>query len=322
MTPSMGSLDRTTLVRPPSHTEHRHDSDNVTVVTDDATSADSGEPVQKKRFSDRLLRTPKGPSPSDYEPPVEILPFSQRLAVMRSLGPSEVRFGYGVSALGLMFALGLNLPYMFGTSQYTTTQKPTNGHCAKDFLLIKGQCSQTVIYHPSDYIPFLLIGLVLVIALVVTVRLKRRVPATFTALLMGLVVASQPPIRSFILGAPFWIYGGWLLLRARRIQKFGTVDAKTTAAMSAKVRAAKKAGTAMPAEVATRQDLTDASPSSRGGSKTASKAKGGGASSANATPSKRYTPKKAAPKRPPPPPEEPKPSRFRRLIGDDEPADS
>ena len=319
----MAPLDRTTLVRALGHAGHGHHSDNVTVVTDDATTSASAAPGQKKRFSDRLLRTPTRPSASDYEPEVEVLPFSQRLAVMRSLGPSEIRFGYGVSVLGFLFALGLNVPYLFGKSQYTTTQKPTNGHCAKDFVLIKGQCSQTLIYHPIDYVPFLIIGLVLAIALVITIRLKRRVPATFTALLMGLVVASQPPIRSFILGAPFWIYGGWLLLRARRIQKFGTVDAKATAAMSAKVRAAKKAGTPMPAEVATRQDLTSASPSSsKGGSKTSPRGKKASTSTSTASQSKRYTPKKASPKRPPPPPEEPKPSRFRKLIGDDEPADS
>ena len=294
-------------------------SDSVTVVTDDSTAPSSSFQAARKNLSDRFLKPKKTPTTTPTDQP-EFLPFNKRLAAMKALETSEVRFGYGVAILSFIFTLGLNVPYLFGVSQYTTTQKPVNGHCAKDFFLIKGQCSQTLIYHPIDYVPFLVTELILALAVLVTIRMKRRVPATFTSLLMGLVIASQPPIKSFILGAPFWIYGGWLLLRARRLQKFGTTDAKLIAGITAEIRAAKKDGTAMPPQIATRQDLVNADKSSpRGGGKPGKPGTGGAKAVDTPEPSKRYTPKKPAPKRPTPPPAEPKPSRFRKLIGDDEP---
>ena len=97
-------------------------------------------------------------------------------------------------------------------------------------------------------------------------------------------------------------------------------DAPTVDDGTAEIRAAKKDGTAMPPQIATRQDLVNADKSSpRGGGNPGKPSTGGAKAVDTPEPSKRYTPKKPAPKRPTPPPAEPKPSRFRKLIGDDEP---
>ena len=269
----------------------------------DETSPNDNGP-ESRSLSDRFLKPKKQrPLPPSQTSTVEIIPIEDRQKAMKTIEGSEVRFGWVAAILGVIFTLGLNLPNMFGPTQYTTTANPSHGHCAKDYFLVKGHCSQTLIYHPIDYVPFLIIELIMALALFVSVRMGRRTPAVFTSILMGLVVASQPPIRSFLLGVPFWIYGGWLLLRARRIQRFGTTDSRAVAEASADRRRSKKDGT------------TPKNPAPRRGA--TSKAAEGTKPSASYD-TGRYTPKKPTPKKVAPPPAEPKPSRFKKLIGDEE----
>lgn len=264
----------------------------------------SDDAPAERSLSDRFLKPKqKRPLPPSQTGPVEIIPIEDRQKAMKTIEVSEVRFGWVAAILGAIFALGLNLPNMFGPTQYTTTAHPSHGHCAKDYLLVKGLCSQTLIYHPIDYVPFLVIELIMALALFVSVRMGRRTPAVFTSMLMGVAVASQPPIRSILLGVPFWLYGGWLLLRARRIQRFGTTDSRAVAEASADRRRSRKDGT------------TPANPAPKRGQTT--KVTEDAKSSATYD-TGRYTPKKPTPKKVTPPPAEPKPSRFKRLIGDED----
>ena len=243
---------------------------------------------------------------------VEIIDgFPERQVAMRSIGTSELRFGYAVAILGAIFTLGLNIPSMTGDTQFTNAIAPVKGACAKGYTLTKDTCVQVVHYQPADFLPFLIVGLVAAAAIALTIKLRRRTPAVFASLMMGLVVSEVPPKPSILLGVPFFVFSGWLMVRARRIQKFGTTDTKAVAVLAAEQRAQRRADKA--AGITPTRPARGATPA-RSSNKSAATSP-----SKSAIESGRYTPKKAAPKkRPTPPPTEPKPSRFKKLIGDEE----
>ena len=275
-------------------------------VTDDHATTDD-EP-KRAGFLSGLFSKPRTQSPAEPEEFDVIESMDDRQAAMKTIGRSESRFGWAVGILGVFFSLGLNVPYLFGPSQYTSTAAQKAGKCPKDFNAIKDTCTQVIHYRPADYVPFLIIGLVAAAAVMISIRFKRRTPAVFSSLLLGLILASQPPIRSLLLGAPFWIFSGWLMIRARRIQRFGTTEAKAVASLSARQRRERREQKAsgVPRERTPRTSATKPNASKSSGK-------------AGSIESGRYTPKKPAPKRKvAPPPEEPKPSRFKRLIGDEE----
>jgi hypothetical protein len=285
-------------------------------VTDAADSPTTPQPEAKESLSARFLKpkAEKRPRPAAGEMPtdVEIIDgFPERQVAMRSIGSSEIRFGYAVAILGAIFTLGLNIPSMTGDTQFTNALAPVKGACTKGYTLSKGTCLQVVHYQPADFLPFLIVGLVAAAAIALTVRLRRRTPTVFASLMMGLVVSEVPPKPSILLGVPFFVFSGWLMIRARRLQKFGTTDTKAVAVLAAEQRAQRRADKA--AGIKPERPTRGATPSRAAAKAAAAKA------GKTTIESGRYTPKKAAPKkRPTPPPAEPKPSRFKKLIGDEE----
>lgn len=229
---------------------------------------------------------------------------------MKAIDGPERRFGLGVTVLGVLFTAGLNVPYLFGPSQYTQTASPKGGRCEKGYTLTNDICAAVIHYRPVDYLPFLAVGLIAAAAVGLAVWFRRRTPAVFASLLMGLIVASQPPAKILMLGAPFWIFSGWLMVRSRRIQKFGSTDPRIVAAASAEQRAERRAAKASGAP---RPRPERAARPARGAKPAA------GTTKAKQIESGRYTPKKPAPRKVPPPAPE-KPSRFKRLIGDEKDA--
>jgi len=292
-------------------------SGSLEVVTQADDPSTLPEPEAKPSLSDRFLRpkAPKATRPARTAPgvlpaDVEIIEgFPERQEAMRSLASSEIRFGYAVAILGAVFTLGLNIPSMTGDTQFRNVVAATKGACPKLFTLDKGVCVQILHYQPSDFLPFLIVGLVASIATAVTIKLRRRTPAVFASLMTGLVVSEVPPKPSILLGVPFFVFSGWLMVRARRIQKFGTTDTKAVAVLSAEQRAQRRSDKA--AGIKPERPTRGAAPQSRSAAKAA-------ATKASAIESGRYTPKKPAPRKPALPAPEPKPSRFKKLIGDEE----
>lgn len=226
-----------------------------------------------KKFMDRFLK----PQADTEEETFEVIPPEERKAAMRAMVKQEVTLGYIASAIALLFALGLTVPFMFGTSQVTQTAAKVNGKCPATYYLVKNVCTHVILRQPSYYILPLVIYVIFAIAIFITVRIRRRVPAAFASFIAGAAFTST----SIAIGAPLLIYGGWLYIRARRIQKFGTTDGRAAAKIAAEQRAERKSGTA--------------TKTSRTATKSSSKTQSApGAPQA----SKRYTPPKPKKKKP------------------------
>jgi hypothetical protein len=229
-----------------------------------------------------------------------IIPYEHRKAAMQSLNRVEVRMGY-IAAAVAVFMGGFAI-LIFPRTKLLTT-KPKNGSCPAAYTLIKGTCEQ--LRHTNYWVPVMIV-MIFALAIFVSVRIRRRTPTMFSSFMAGLGLSTF----GIEVGAPILIYGGWLLLRARRIQKYGTTDAKEVAVLAGEERAARKAGKPSPQAQARAKTSPGATPA---------KGKSAPASSVPEA-SKRYTPKVPIKKRPPPPPpEEKKPSRWRaRLEGLDQ----
>jgi hypothetical protein len=148
---------------------------------------------------------------------------------------------------------------------------------------------------------------VFVISIAVSARIGRRVALAFTVLLTGFALSAAAGLA---VSVPFILMGGWLMLRAWRLQKFGTTDARTVARINAQARLDRKNGV---------KTNLQAPPQSVKSPRTTTSSSGAAAST---TDSKRYTPKKPARKRPTPPPA-PKPqSKVSKWLRGSEQGDS
>jgi hypothetical protein len=228
-----------------------------------------------------------------------IIPFEDRKQAMQSLNRTEQRLGY--IAAGLAVLMGGLATLIFPRTR-VTSEKPVKGVCPSNYSLVKGTCEAVI---SNQVVAITIVTMVFAVAIFVAVRIRRRTPAVFASLITGVAFMSF----SIEVGAPFLIYGGWLLLRARRIQKYGTTDAKTVAGLAGEERAARKAGQPSPAAQRQAKEAT----SSTAPATTAKPSAGA------PDPSGRYTPKAPTRKKPVAASKEKKPSRWRaRLEGLDE----
>jgi|SRR5271165_4752872 len=247
--------------------------------------AQNGNPDDKLTLSQRLSSTFLKPAKTkpDPEEPSRPLTDTELAAKIREVDPIERKIGYAAAALGVLVAV-------LSTWQYVTNPKKTykltvgaqGNHCPTGYARTPptGHTFQCVTYgHHSEiyWLGLMLVMLVFSLAILVTTWIGRRGAVGFASLMTGFVFTNQVGI----LGLPFLVFGGWLLLRAYRVQKYGTLDAKEAADAAAAKRAERRAGG-----------------TSSGGSSSGKK----GTTSASSTgsrkpePSKRYTPK-AAPKK-------------------------
>jgi hypothetical protein len=127
----------------------------------------------------------------------------------------ERRVAFIAGALALLLA-GLFTPHLFKNTWITETAKPVTGHtCAKPYHWnsVLKSCSHLKLTHPSDWLPQFILILVMAVAIVVFAYLRKRVGVAFAAFFLGLALGT--------VGLPFLILGGWLLLRALRLQRYG-----------------------------------------------------------------------------------------------------
>jgi hypothetical protein len=246
-------------------------------MNDDQVDGPETESEKPQGFMDRFLKPAKDRDDADS---TEIIPPEDRKAAMRVMNRAEIRLGYIAAGIAFIFSLLLTVPFMFGPSQVKQTAKISNGKCPATYELVKGVCTHILIRQPSYYILPLIIYLIFCLAIFITVRVRRRVPASFASFLAGAAFTST----SIAIGAPLLIYGGWLFVRARRIQKYGTTDSKTVATIAAEQRAARKDGTA---------------PAPQRGSAASKKSTKGSTKSSTPQASKRYTPPQPKRKKPP-----------------------
>jgi hypothetical protein len=223
---------------------------------------------------------------------------------MQTLDRTERQVGYIAAAFAA--AMGLLGLAIFPKNRLVTS-KPTKGTCTLPDTLNKatGLCEHLV---SNQLVLIAGISVAFAVAIALSVRFRRRVPTTFTSLLAGVAFTSV----SISVGAPLLIYGGWLFLRARRIQKWGVVNGREVAVLAGEDRKAKREGRTPS------RGMTAAEYRAHVTEKRATKGKAKGGTSGPQA-SKRYTPKSAPKRRPAPEPTEKPPSKWRaRLEGLDQ----
>ena len=131
--------------------------------------------------------------------------------VLQGLDSLERKFVLGLSAFGL----GLSALFIFvsQTGYRKDPSKLKNGVCEKGWELFKNTCRQAYTMTFKEYIWQFLAILIGTVVLAVAGWRRKRVLAAFVGLMMGLMLST--------VGLPFLMLGGWLFLRAWRLQRYG-----------------------------------------------------------------------------------------------------
>jgi hypothetical protein len=234
---------------------------DVEMAAIDDDSEDTGAQVPwTLRVKDAFWPAPAPKPGVDGQP--DRIPEERRKEVMRSLDPQEVKLSFGAFMLATI--AGIAIPaYIVGSNRVTKAGKNSISVAPDAWLLAA-------------------VILVLSIAGFVALWKRRRTPVVFVLFFVGFAFSLFNPI----IFLAFVFLGGWFMLRAWRINRYGTTDAK-----------------AIRQEVATRPRGKAAA----GASKTSSSTTKGKASQPAArkppTASKRYTPKSPPRKKIPKPTE-------------------
>jgi hypothetical protein len=163
----------------------------------------NGEDERASKLSTRLSHALFGAeTPKTWEPG-EVLPPGLRRATMRSIDAVEIK--WSKAALVLTIALAIFLPIYANTALHTAKDKAVS--TTSDAILLAG------------------ISLIFAILGFVALRLRRRTILAFSLFFIGLSFT----YTYGLLALPFLLVGGWLMVRAYRIQKYGTPSAKTIA---------------------------------------------------------------------------------------------
>jgi hypothetical protein len=199
------------------------------------------------------------PKPGEAGEPDRVAP-ERRKEVMRSLDPQEVKLAFGAFALATI--AGIAIPaYILATDKITKAGKHTIA-VAPDAALLGG------------------VIIVLCILGFLTLWKRKRTFVSFALFLIGFAFTLFIGLIGFV----FILVGGWLMLRAWRINRYGTTDAK-----------------AIRQEVASRPRGKAAASSSKGTSTARGKASSQPGARNTPTASKRYTPKSPTRKKIPKP---------------------
>jgi hypothetical protein len=119
---------------------------------------------------------------------------------MRTLDPTERKWGFGVAGLALVFSL-LVIPSLLHNTTRAVSQTFNRAKCLREgdvWSATTKTCSK--LYHPADF--------VLVFVLLIFVGLA----ATLVTGVIGIAAIG---------------YGAWLLMRSWRLQRYGAKDSKT-----------------------------------------------------------------------------------------------
>jgi hypothetical protein len=199
--------------------------------------------------------------------------------VVTSIDDRERLVGFIFAGIGVAMSLALLLVGLIhGTVTETATRAPHNGKCPSlaGFHIVsssKTSCSYELVLTKGDILFGSLLVFMLTGVLALFVYRRRRTGTVFASFIEGLAVVKYTYFWIMpLLGFAYVGQGGWLLLRAYRLQKYGAATRKG----SREAVAARASGEAAPAPVAKAAEPVERRP---------------------AEASKRYTPKKQVKKR-------------------------
>ncbi|HEY1653467.1 MAG TPA: tetraspanin family protein [Acidimicrobiales bacterium] len=197
------------------------------------------------------------PKPSNDPDQPDLIPSQQRREVMRSLDPQETKFSFGAFLLATIAGIAIPV-YIIATNRITKEGKDSIA-VAPDAKLLGG------------------VILILCILGFISLWRRKRTFVAFDLFLIGFAFTLFIGLVGFV----FILLGGWLMLRAWRINKYGTTNSKVIARQTASRPRGKAAREATP--------RSTGKASSQPGNRTPP------------TASKRYTPKAPARKKVPKP---------------------
>jgi hypothetical protein len=148
--------------------------------------------------------SPDPPALTDSGQP-ELIPSERRKEVMRGLNPQETKFSFGAFVLATI--AGVAIPaYIIATNKVTKRGKDTIA-VAPDAKLLG--------------------GVIIVLCLIgfVSVWKRKRTMVAFDLFLIGFAFTLFIGLIGFV----FILLGGWLMLRAWRINRYGTTNSKVIA---------------------------------------------------------------------------------------------
>jgi hypothetical protein len=195
-----------------------------------SSNGDSSKPPKlSARLSEAFLRPakPRKDEPEEDPDPDRILSPSERKAAMGTINAAEAKWSKG--GLILSGALAIFLPVYVSASHST-------GKVANKTISSISITNQALLLG-GVVLLFCLLGLI-------ALRRRRRTLLVFTFFIIGFAYTLVFPPLGFAL----ILLGGWLMLRAYRIQKYGTANAKMAAreAATRPPRRERKAAAAAP----------------------------------------------------------------------------
>jgi hypothetical protein len=181
---------------------------------------------------------------------------------------------------GVAFVLAAFLiPHLLKNTFVTDKAKKaaTKPFCTKPFHLVANTCQHVRLTHPSAWWPQFIELLVFGAAILVFALIRRRVGVVVASLMSWLALS--------VTGLPFLFLGGWLMVRAFRLQKWGDPTFSGSNRVAREQAKAKRGG----------REVAPRTPRSAKGSKASNEVMA--PRPAPPAPSKRYTPKQKPRKR-------------------------
>ncbi|HUZ09773.1 MAG TPA: hypothetical protein VMU76_06350 [Acidimicrobiales bacterium] len=201
--------------------------------------AESGGPPPPRTFVQRMSQTflnppkakaqAKAQAQGREEQPERELTDAEKRARITQIDDTERKLGYAASILAAVIALITFVPFINNpalTIQKTTA--PLKGHTCPthyEYAKVSGHftCVANVTHPRSYWLTELAILLIFAVAVFITTRIRRRAALAFATLMTGLAMLS---VVQSVLAFPFIFLGGWLLIRAWRVQRYGSPTAK------------------------------------------------------------------------------------------------
>lgn len=141
-------------------------------------------------------------------------------SVIMGIDNLEQKIGYVGAAVSVLLSL-IFIPRLLKNTYLTVSQNPiTKNVCAKGYHLVGSQCDKRELTHPSAWVIQFVVFLLFGVAIAAFAYYRRRPGLIVATMLLGF--ASQPLLATTTpTGVVFLAFGGWLLIRAYRLHKFG-----------------------------------------------------------------------------------------------------
>ena len=179
------------------------------------------KPSPWRGLSSRLALALTAPRTGGTPGPQQPISEGEKKQAIFNLDPREKKYGLIGAALAAVIALWQVLPYLFNPKNPVKLPVGKNHSCTSGFKYHQAANACEAVYDRAHWGFELAVLLAFALAIFVTVRFGRRSAAGFAALMAGLAFEAEVGI----LGIPFIFGGGWLLMRAWRVQRYGSPTA-------------------------------------------------------------------------------------------------